>query len=67
MQAVSIMLIRSIKYTTPEVLINCTYYLFIKYLLCSWYNKHNILCLIKFLNGVISPVFTVEDTEAQSY
>lgn len=50
MQAVSIMLTRSIKYRTPEILINYTYYLIIEYLLHIRYNKHNMLFLKKKKN-----------------
>lgn len=68
MQAVSIMLTRSIKYRIPEILINYTYYLLIEYLLHIRYNKHNMLFLKKkkILNGVTTLVFTQRDTEAQS-
>lgn len=69
MQAVSIMLTRSIKYRIPEILINYTYYLLIEYLLHIRYNKHNMLFLKKkkkILNGVTTHVFTQRDTEAQS-
>lgn len=47
MQAVSIMLTRSIKYRITEILINYTYYLLIEYLLHIRYNKHNMLFLKK--------------------
>lgn len=40
--------------------------LIVEYLLLGSYNKHIIWFLVKFLNGLTTPIFTGRDTETQS-